>query len=249
MIERGGKTGRCAIAIMAKAPVPGRSKTRLCPPLTPQEAAGLSSSFLADMAATLCHAGTLAPIDPVIAYAPAGTEAALRQHLPAGLRLLLADGAGIDSPGVTGFGCVLLQTCRFLLAEGYGAVCVLNSDSPNLPADLLIEAASLLATSPAPVVLGPAVDGGYYLLGLTQTHATLFADIAWSTENVAAQTRAQAERAGLVVETLAPWYDVDDAASLRRLLHDLDSSGAATAPATAARLDALGLRTRLASPA
>jgi rSAM/selenodomain-associated transferase 1 len=232
--------GTCAIAIMAKTPQPGRSKTRLCPPLRAEEAAALSAAFLRDMTTTIRIAAHEAAIDAYVAFCPAGSEAGLADHLAPGTRLLLADGAGIDDPGVVGFGRPLLQTIRTLLARGYTSACVLNSDSPTLPAALLVEAATLLAGA-ADAVLGPATDGGYYLLGLRAAHPLLFADIAWSTAAVADQTRAQAHRAGLAMAELAPWYDVDDAASLRRLTADLDRYGPRTAPATAARLAALGL--------
>jgi rSAM/selenodomain-associated transferase 1 len=231
---------RCAIAIMAKAPQAGRSKTRLCPPLAPEEAASLSAAFLADMTATVQRAAQAAPIDGWVAYAPAGTEAALRPHIAPGTQLLLADGATVEAPGVAGFGRALLQTMRSLFARGYGSVCVLNSDSPTLPAAYLADAARLLHAGPDRAVLGPVSDGGYYLLGLRRPEAWLFADIAWSTSVVAAQTRAQAQRAGLDMAGIPPWYDVDDAASLRRLLHELEQPDAPQAPATVralARLD------------
>jgi rSAM/selenodomain-associated transferase 1 len=225
---------------MAKTPQPGRSKTRLCPPLRPEEAAALSAAFLRDMTGTIHTAAQHAAIDAYVAFCPAGSEAGLRPHLAPGTGLLLADGAGIVEPGVSGFGCPLLQTIRLLLGRGYASACVLNSDSPTLPAAYLAEAARSL-TGPADAVLGPASDGGYYLLGLRAAHACLFADIAWSTDQVADQTRAQARRAGLAMVELGGWYDVDDAASLRRLTGDLHRNGPAIAPATAARLAALGL--------
>jgi hypothetical protein len=102
------------------------------------------------------------------------------------------------------------------------------------------------------VVLGPAEDGGYYLLGMNQPHAHLFADIAWSTSDVAAATRARADELGLEVVTLPTWYDVDDAASLARLVAD-DADEAPpreltpyAAPATRAWIERNGLTGRLA---
>jgi rSAM/selenodomain-associated transferase 1 len=225
---------------MAKTPQPGRSKTRLCPPLQPEEAAALSAAFLRDMTAAIAAAAHETPIDGFVAYSPAGSDAALRDQLAPGTQLLLADGSGIDEPGVTGFGRPLLQTIRALLARGYASACVLNADSPTLPPVLLTEAATLLA-GPAEAVLGPAEDGGYYLLGLRAPHAALFADIAWSTGAVAAQTRAQAARIGVALMELTEWFDVDDPASLARLTSDLSRYGDHTAPATAQRLRALGL--------
>ena len=103
------------------------------------------------------------------------------------------------------------------------------------------------------MVLGGAEDGGYYLIGLKAPHAALFRDIAWSTDQVAAQTLAQAATLGLEVVTLPPWFDVDDAASLTRLVDDLATRATASgptpyaAPATRAWLAQVGMRERLAS--
>ena len=97
--------------------------------------------------------------------------------------------------------------------RGHSAVCVLNSDSPTLPTACLVQAARQLAGGHGlHVVLGPAEDGGYYLLGMTALHERLYAGIDWSTERVAAQTRAAA--AGLPCLELPAWYDVDDRAAL-----------------------------------
>jgi rSAM/selenodomain-associated transferase 1 len=236
---------RCAIAIMAKVPQAGRSKTRLCPPLSPEEAACLSGAFLRDMTAMVARAAVLAPIDGFVAYAPAGAAALMREHVVPGTRLLVADGAGIEDAGVAGFGRPLLQTIRTLLGLGYGSACVLNSDSPTLPETMLAAAAGVLADGVGKAVLGPASDGGYYLLGLRAAQACLFANIAWSTADVAEQTRRQARRAGVTMIELACWYDVDDRDSLRRLLRDLRPDASNGAAATAAMLSRLGLRERL----
>ncbi|MGH7042305.1 MAG: TIGR04282 family arsenosugar biosynthesis glycosyltransferase, partial [Acetobacteraceae bacterium] len=94
---------------------------------------------------------------------------------------------------------------------------LVNSDSPTLPTAFLTSAARRLLDNPAQVVLGPAEDGGYFLIGMSVPHAGLFADIAWSSPAVAAQTRARAAALGLPLVEFGPWYDVDDPASLDRL--------------------------------
>jgi rSAM/selenodomain-associated transferase 1 len=246
--------GRCAIAVMAKAPRPGRVKTRLCPPLLPDEAMALSAAFLRDITENLRAAGRAAPIDGWIAYAPAGDEHAFDGVLAEGTRLLLADG-GIEVPGgVEGFGRSLLHAMRDLLARGYGAAAVLNADSPTLPTAHLIAAADALLRSGDRAVLGAAEDGGYYLLGLRRPHSRPFEDIAWSTDAVAAQTRARIAELGLELAELPPWYDVDTEAALARLLRDLTSpgrDGAAPYPAatTAACIERLALPSRLVASA
>ncbi len=235
---------RCAIAVMAKAPVAGGSKTRLVPPMTSAQAAALSGAFLADIAANIAAAAHLAPVDGWVAFAPAGGEAALAPHVCPETSFVLADGGLGIAPGVTGLGRCLLHAARALLGQGYGAVCLVNSDSPTLPTTILSRAASILMTDPDQVVLGPAEDGGYYLIGMTAPHAALFRDIAWSTGVVAAETRARAAAAGLRLVEFEPWYDVDDPASLDRLAAALarrSDPRAYAAPTTAGLLAKLGL--------
>jgi rSAM/selenodomain-associated transferase 1 len=237
----------CAIAVMAKAPQAGRSKTRLVPPLTPEQAAALSAAFLRDVTENLATAGRIAAIHGYIAYAPLGLEALFDGHLAAGTGLVLADGSPDMPAGVQGFGRCLLHAVQSLLTSGYGSACVLNSDSPTLPTRILTRTAKLLAQPGDRAVLGPAEDGGYYLLGLKAAHSHLFEDIAWSTENVAEQTALRAREIGLELVLLPRWYDVDDAASLYRLIDDLGATASAdaallpyAAPATASCLELFG---------
>jgi rSAM/selenodomain-associated transferase 1 len=236
----------CAIAVMAKAPRPGHSKTRLSPPLTPDEARDMSAAFLRDITENIRLASQQADIEGYVAYAPAGMEALFDGILAPGTKLLLADGAPDMVEGADGFGRSLLHATTALFARGHSAVCVLNSDSPTLPTACLVQAAQVLAGGER-VVLGPAEDGGYYLLGMTALHATLYAGISWSTDRVAAQTRAAAAAIGLPPHELTAWYDVDDRSALVRLIADLDGSTGFTAPATAACVRALDLRARLAA--
>ena len=237
----------CAIAVMAKAPRPGHSKTRLSPPLTHDEARDMSAAFLRDITENIRLASQQADIAGYVAYAPAGLETLFDGILADGTELLLADGTGAMPEGVEGFGRSLLHATRALFARGHSAVCVLNSDSPTLPTSCLIQAAQNLPAGSDRVVLGPAEDGGYYLLGTTVLHERLYAGIAWSTERVAAQTRAAAAAAGLPAHELLPWYDVDDRAALGRLIADLDAGTGYGAPATAACVERLRLRERLAA--
>jgi len=239
----------CALAVMAKAPQPGRSKTRLVPPLTPEQAAALSAAFLRDVTENMAAASREVFIHGYVAYAPLGLEALFDGHIADGTRLLLADGSPEMPHEVQGFGRCLLHAIQSLLARGYQSACVLNSDSPTLPTSILTRTAQLLAEPGDRAVLGPADDGGYYLLGVKAAHAHLFADIAWSTERVAEQTTARAKEIGLELITLPAWYDVDDAASLYRLIDSLEAPGLPgeaslvpfAAPATAASVKPLGL--------
>jgi rSAM/selenodomain-associated transferase 1 len=236
----------CAIGVMAKAPQAGRSKTRLCPPLLPAQAAALSAAFLRDVTENIAAAARSAEIAGLIAYAPAGSEALFGGHLAEGTGLLLADGVADMPDGVQGFGRCLLHAIQTMLGQGFAAACVLNSDSPTLPTSLLIRAAQALLADGDRIVLGPAEDGGYYLLGMKAAHARLFADIAWSTGEVAGATQARAAELGLEVVELPVWYDVDDQASLFRLIEDLSGRAVSAslrpfpAPATSAALDRIG---------
>jgi rSAM/selenodomain-associated transferase 1 len=237
----------CAIAVMAKAPQPGRSKTRLTPRLSPDQAAGLSAAFLRDITENISAAARIERIDGFIAYAPAGTEALFDGHLAFGTGLILADGTPSMPDDVEGFGRCLLQAIDTLLRQGYSAAVVLNSDSPTLPTEYLVRTAALLAAPGDRAILGPAEDGGYYLLGLKKTHAHMFADITWSSEHVAAQTRARAAEIGLELVELPAWYDVDDAEALDRLIVELGvNEDRAMAPASARWLTEAGLLTTIA---
>jgi rSAM/selenodomain-associated transferase 1 len=234
-----GCTADCAIGVMAKAPRSGFSKTRLCPPLRPDQAAALSAAFLRDITENIVLAARDAPITGYLAYAPEGAEALFEGHVAAGIGRLLADGSPLMPSDVQGFGRCLLHAVLAMLARGHGSAVLLNSDSPTLPTALLVRSAQVLATAGDRVVLGPADDGGYYLLGMKAAHAHLFADIAWSTDRVAETTRLRAAALGLEVVELPSWYDVDDRDALNRLA--TDTSGYA-APFTARALARIGWR-------
>jgi hypothetical protein len=216
---------------MAKAPQAGRSKTRLCPPLQPEQAASLSAAFLCDVTENIASAARTVRIAGHIAFAPAGTEALFDGHLAAGTGLLLADGSPPMPQRVNGFGRCLLHAIQQMLDLGYAAAVVLNSDSPTLPTEFLVRTAQTLLETGDRVVLGPADDGGYYLLGMKRAHASLFSDIAWSTDTVAASTRTRARAAGLELVELPAWYDVDDRDALDRLRQDLFDARLPVSPA------------------
>jgi len=250
---RGNPSERCAIAIMAKAPGAGRVKTRLSPFLSPEEAKDIGCCFLRDMTDNLALAARRVPLDPYIAFAPAGTEAVFTPLVAPGTRFVLADGSRSAPAGIEGFGVCLWQAIASLLEAGYAAAALLNSDSPTLPTACLVKAVRCLLEPQDRVVLGPSTDGGYYLIGARRPHAGLFRGIDWSTERVAAQTRAQAAALGLERVDLDTWYDVDDAGSLRRLMLDLSSDrvrmAAYAAPFTSAFVQAKSISERLAEGA
>jgi rSAM/selenodomain-associated transferase 1 len=202
-----------AIAVMAKASIVGTTKTRLVPPLTEVEAATLNTVFLQDAADNVLSAAARAAVSGWMAYAPAGSEPFFRSHLPESIGLL-------ETVAPTLGGC-LCQAAGRLLGVGDRAVCLINSDSPTLPAAYLIAAATALGAPGDRVVLGPSTDGGYYLIGMKRPHAGLFEGIAGSTKHVFAQTRARAQVLGLAVFELPTCYDVDDRETLQTLIGEV----------------------------
>ena len=198
---------------MAKAPRVGHAKTRLVPPLSAEDAAALSACFIRDAAENIAAAARQTAIEGYIAFAPSDAEAEFRPLLAPGMQLLPSRRPGL--------GASLFDATVDLLGAGYGSVCLVNSDSPTLPTSILIAAAEALAPAGDRLVLGPAEDGGYYLIGLKQAHRRLFEDIAWSTAKVLAQTQERGREIDLATTMLPIWYDVDDIGSLRRLNEQL----------------------------
>jgi hypothetical protein len=213
---------RCAVAIMAKASAAGTVKTRLVPPLTYEEAAELNTCCLADVAANIMAAATQAPIQGFAAYHPLGSERFFDDLLPVGFKLL--------PPREPTIGRSLLHAARDLFGAGYTSVCLVNADSPTLPTEFLVETTRRLRESGDRVVLGPAADGGYYLIGLKQFHRRLFEEIDWSTDRVFRQTLARAGELGVTVLPLPAWYDVDDEATLAMLAREIGPRRGAASP-------------------
>lgn len=119
------------------------------------------------------------------------------------------------------FGERLFAATEDLLACGYGSICLIDSDSPTVPAAAFHQAAAELARPGDRIVLGPSSDGGYYLIGLKHPHSEPFSNIHWSTSTVYAETIAAASAANIETVTLPLWYDVDDAATLALLSAEL----------------------------
>lgn len=219
-----------AVAIICKTPAPGKSKTRLSPPLRPEECAEISACFIADLSATIAALAAEGDADGYAVYTPAGTEAALTRLLPPGFGLMLQ--------GEGDLGQRLDKGIADLLALGHSGAILINSDSPTLPKAVLRQAVDLLKDGDR-AVLSPALDGGYTFVGLSRPHPRLFADIPWSTPEVYRLTLDRACEIELPVVELAPWYDVDDAASYALLERDLDGLPLTFAPADLPRQPAV----------
>ncbi len=221
---------------MTKAPRAGQVKTRLTPPLTPEEAAALNVCFLRDTTTAISHAALTGGARGIAVYTPVGAESAYAGILPAEFQLVPQRGEA--------FGERLVSAMEDLFRLGFESVCLIDSDSPTVPQDAFTEAATILAQPDDTVVLGPSEDGGYYLIGLKKLHRALFEDIAWSTERVLEQTLERARKMKLTVHLLPTWYDVDDRGTLQRLCQEFfvansNAAGGYPAPATRGYLEEL----------
>ncbi len=202
------------IIIFAKQPIPGKTKTRLTPLLTREEAAHLYHAFLLDKIASLAKVNA----DVAIAYYPAAGHDYFAAIAP-GFHLIEQVGSNLRAR--------LSDATLWGFDQGYSGVMVADGDSPTLPPDFLNEMFELL--NEADVVIGPAEDGGYYGLAMNKPYIDLF-NITFSTPNVAGDTAAIAEEMGLNLSWYEnEWYDVDLPNDLTRLYDDLEGRVTPTA--------------------
>lgn len=214
------------MGLVAKAPVPGLVKTRLCPPLSPEQAAGLAAALLADTAATALATGF-----EVVCVAT-GDEAVIRSVLPAHIPVLRQHGEGLAER--------LANAHAGLFACGYERVLLVGADCPTVDGPYLTGAVGAL--DDVDVVLGPAHDGGYTVIGANRPHRALFQGVPMSSRRTAAVTAARCRGAGLSLRTLAIRRDLDRPADLRAALAGGELSAA---PTTVAFLSTRALRNAL----
>jgi uncharacterized protein len=200
-----------ALIIFAKAPTPGQVKTRLCPPLTADEAATLHGSFVLD---TLERTRTAVaklklPLDRYLACSPSSTAVFFKimeeRHV-----VMLIDQEGDD------LGARMSRAFETMFARGYQRVLIVGTDVPSLPLEHYKQALALLDKHE--VVLGPALDRGYYLIGLNKPMPGLFENIPWSTDRVLSLTHEKATRLGLTIGLLPEWRDIDTIEDLLALI-------------------------------
>jgi rSAM/selenodomain-associated transferase 1 len=210
------------LLIFAKQPAAGRTKTRLCPPLSHAAAAELYACFLRDI---LALARQVPATSRVIVYQPeeaAGYFAALAPDFA----LLPQQGADLGER---------MDRCfTTVLDAGPGAAVLIGSDLPTLPVSYVNQSFALLGEYD--LVLGPSDDGGYYLIGMRRPHPHLLRDVTMSTPTVLRDTLAIAAELALRVALLPRWYDVDTPADLARLRAELAVAPATVAPHTRAWL-------------
>jgi uncharacterized protein len=221
------RDARRVLVVVAKAPRPGHVKTRLGTSLTPEAIVALYRCLIED---TLELARSL-PETRVAVVCPSADVEELRAWLGATAEIAPQKGNGLAA--------ALDSTFRIFLCDGVDRVVIFNGDSPHLPSAELERAFTLL--DGCDLVVGPTVDGGYYLVGGSAAHPGLFDGARMGTQTALEALLARASELGLTVEVTAPWYDVDEPDDLARLARDLRS-----APARAKRTAALLAQWRLA---
>jgi hypothetical protein len=235
-----------ALVIVAKYPEPGVVKTRLAALIGAEQAASLYRAFLGDLGRRFGAAQCAGGYHLRWACAPGG-------RAPNALRGAIgADGAIFPQRG-DDFAERLYHIACDTRAAGYRRLVIMSSDSPHLPTNAVTAAFAALDT--ADVALGPAEDGGYYLIGLpldgpaSQRGAPpdLFRGIRMSTATVCAETLDRAHALGLTTTLLAPTFDIDEAPDLARLWDALRHADERLAPRT--RLALAGLLPQIAPAA
>lgn len=194
-----------ALIIFAKQPFPGLVKTRLTPPLSPDQAAELYRCMLGD---TLAKVAELPATDRLLFYEEHQGAAAYFRQTATGCRLYPQWGDDLGGRMANAFGLAF--------AEGYQTAVIIGTDSPDLPLSFIAAAFRKLEQTRVEAVYGPSEDGGYYLLGLKQVYTELFRDIPWGSDGVLEKSLARAVGAGILTELLPSWYDVDTATDLQR---------------------------------
>lgn len=190
------------LCIFSRYPAPGVCKTRLIPELGARGAARLQQY----MTEHILHVGQKVACD-VLLCLRGGTPAEVSGWLGAGVLYRYQQGGGL--------GQRMVHQLKASFADGYQQVVLIGADCPAIDQPLLDQA--FLALDSHDLVLGPSLDGGYYLIGMKQLSPELFSDIDWGTGKVAQQTMAAAELLGFSVLTLPVLGDVDCGDDLQTL--------------------------------
>ncbi|MEZ6124105.1 MAG: TIGR04282 family arsenosugar biosynthesis glycosyltransferase [Planctomycetaceae bacterium] len=214
--------------MFAKRPVPGRTKTRLAAAIGDAAAAELAEAFLLDLLSRCQH------LADRFSLLVTPDDAECREYFSG--KLKPESQLGFQPNGDLG------QRMEWFFESAFPTqatrVVLIGSDSPDLPDEWIHSAFDQLKTTD--VVLVPATDGGFVLVGLRRPIPGLFHDVSWSSYRTLSQTIAAAERARATVSLLPPWYDVDTLENLGTLLalQETGHSGAASCPATLRRIRA-----------
>jgi rSAM/selenodomain-associated transferase 1 len=223
------------LIIFARTPVLGRVKTRMCPPLSPEQTLGLYRAFLADQCRLMRS----------LAAPRRGLEICLDgpwdKDDEENTSQIDLQGLSITQQISGDLGARLHAAFVRSRSNGNRMTIILGSDAPTLPAGHILQALDRLAQG-ARAVVSPAEDGGFILIGLCEPLETLFTDIPWGGERVLETVTIRAKNAGIDLELIEPWYDVDDIEGLRKLRGELQQpSIARQAPQTSIFLGQLPL--------
>lgn len=189
------------LGVFAKEPVSGQVKTRLSPPLSPDQAAELYQISLRETVDKMADGD----FDLTVCYA--GDENYFRRTFP-GKTLYKQEGGDLGER--------MSNALQHFFRQGYQQAVLVGSDSPDLPLDLVEQAFAALDWQP--LVMAPAHDGGYVLIGESCHFPRLFENISWSSAEVLSQTRQIAEATGIEYRLLPAWDDLDDLDALQRFL-------------------------------
>lgn len=221
-----------SLILFARAPVPGRVKTRLMPDLTPDQAGGVYRAFVQDL---LESTGRLEDVRRVVGCDPSAGDPFFRS-LAKRYAVDLVDQRGVD------LGRRMHNALSDELTGGKNPVVLIGTDCPTLPITIVREAFTRLES--VDLVLGPSLDGGYYLIGCSGGPPPVFDGIPWGTDRVLALTLEKLARLGTPSALLPFWYDVDSIQDLRFLSAHLEylNRNGRVAPETTRILKELDLR-------
>lgn len=214
MVERSSSEN--ALAVMMKYPEPGRVKSRLVPPLTEVEAAGLYRCFIEDTFERIKPLEQRYAADESVAiysaFTPVDRCGDVVQLLPDGMPLIPQRGEDLGER--------LENLFSEMIASGYKRVVVIGSDSPDIPIDYIGDAFKLLREKPGTVVLGPSEDGGYYLIGMDMVHKAPFKKISWGSDTVLRETLDRCKEDTIETALLPTWRDVDRIEDLAPIINN-----------------------------
>jgi rSAM/selenodomain-associated transferase 1 len=195
-----------ALAVMAKAPIPGTVKTRMAPPLTQEQAAALSRALLLDQ---LDHLSALREIDLYVAFTPPEAAGLIEEFVPAGFRCFPQRGGDLGER--------MKQALAALWWRGHRSAAIIGSDVAAVPLEFFYQAFEKLSLRGRRVVLGPSRDGGYYFVGMNRPTPEIFDDMTWSHDRVLGETTARLARLGVDFDLLPAWFDIDTVSDLESL--------------------------------
>ncbi|MYD61905.1 MAG: glycosyltransferase [Gemmatimonadetes bacterium] len=198
-----------SLIVFVKNPLPGAVKTRLQTRYTPDQVAALYTAFVRDV---LARAESIDVDRRVIAFDPPDAESEVSVLFGGGVKALWEYVPQVQDD----LGARMREALVQQLDAGASAAVLIGTDIPSLPAHHITQAFDLLHTKD--VVLGPSIDGGYYLVGVSKSTPEIFEDVAWSTPSVLSQTIDRVQRAGNTLGLVPPWFDVDTPDELDFLL-------------------------------